>query len=105
MADVSGGAGESVEHRLHSCDDAARCARPGECSSPNPFNDDEGTCAVGHVGVWPPPCCWECHRCDGEGRERVEVIFNGDQSYPDVQDCPECEGTGEQRGLGRAVRA
>lgn len=37
-----------------------------------------------------------CDGCDGEGRVLVEVIFNGDQSYPDVRDCPACDGEGQR---------
>jgi len=35
-----------------------------------------------------------CRCCDGDGRMVVEVIFNGDCSYPDVRDCDQCDGSG-----------
>lgn len=35
-----------------------------------------------------------CRSCDGAGLMRVEVIYNGDDSYEDVRDCDQCDGTG-----------
>lgn len=91
-------------HQLHSCEEAGRCARPGDprCSAPHPgiwgIPESDGTCAVGGVGVWPPPCCLECPSCEGRGEEVVEVFTYYDQTHEDVQDCRVCKGTGQRGG-------